>query len=302
VTGPGLYRDMPAAEYHADPADEPSLSSSIAKLLIQKTPRHARAAHPRLNPEATRVGTKAMDFGSAAHEILLGRGSGLEICPFDNYTTQKARDWRDDVTLRGKIPLKQPELIAAIHVADAVRAALAEIPGAERAVMGGMGIAETVVIWRDNGDGPLCRAMPDWLDLDDGAIYDLKTTGTGLDDRSLNNLIAAADTAFDMRAAFYLRGLEQLEEVPPGRFVYRWIFVESGAPFEARVFEMDGITRDFGDRKARYAINKWHKCLTENRWPGYPRKIERPKYPAWAETAWLDRELELMVSTPMEAI
>jgi hypothetical protein len=156
-----------------------------------------------------------------------------------------------------------------------------------------------VAIWRD-ALGPMCRARPDWLDLEGAAIYDLKTTGTGLDDRSLNMNIASDDTMLDMRASFYLRGLERLVPEAAGRIVYRWIFVESKSPCEARVFEMDELTRSFGDRKAVYAINKWQRCLTENRWPGYPRKIEKPKYPAWAETAWLDREFdEAMADAPM---
>jgi len=294
MTGPGLYPDMPAATYHADPADEPSLSSSIAKILINETPKHAREAHPRLNPNFTeKTATKAMDLGSVAHEILLGKGTGFEVCPYDDYKTKVAREWRDEITLSGKIPIKEDDLDAAEAMASAVCARLAEIQGIERALI--EGAAETSIIWRD-ALGPMCRARPDWLDLGGPAIYDLKTTGTGLDDRSLNAKIASPYTAYDMRAAFYLRGIERLVPAAAGRIVYRWIFVESAPPFEARVVEMDEITRGFGDRKAAYAIAKWQRCLTENRWPGYPRKIEKPSYPPWAETAWLDREFEEMVS------
>lgn len=40
---------LPSAEYHADPAPEPSLSATLAKLLISRSPRHAWMASPRLN-------------------------------------------------------------------------------------------------------------------------------------------------------------------------------------------------------------------------------------------------------------
>lgn len=279
MIGQWFYRNMPAAAYHADPCGEPSLSSSIAKLLLAKTPAHARHAHPRLNPTFTQSPTAAMTLGSVAHEILLGKGSGFEISPFDDYKTKDARAWRDDVVMRGKIPIKDQDLDAAVSMADAILARVAEIPGAERAFTDGD--PETVVIWRDIL-GPLCRARPDWLDLAGGAIYDLKTTGNGLGDRSLNARIASEDTAFDMRAAFYLRGIERLFPEEAGRIAYRWIFVESEAPFEVRVFEMDGDTRANGDRKARAAIEKWRECLKENCWPGYPRKIEWPECPDWA--------------------
>src|SRR5258708_2254328 len=50
ITAPGIY-DLDDDDYHQDPAPEPSLSSSIVKLLDQQTPAHAYAAHPRLNPQ-----------------------------------------------------------------------------------------------------------------------------------------------------------------------------------------------------------------------------------------------------------
>ena len=277
MTGPGLYYSMPAAEYHADCCDEPSLSSSIANILLTSTPKHARAAHPRLNPAAKNVSTKAMDLGSVTHELLLGRGSGFECLPFDDYRSPPARHWRDNVIARGKIPIKSEELDVGFRMASSVRSILVEIPGIARALIDGN--AEPVAIWRDKL-GPICRTMIDWLDLEGGIIWELKTTRTGIGDRSLNAKIAGEDTAFDMRAAFRQRGLAHL--FPSRDFVFRWIFVESSEPFEARVFEADETTRVIGERRCEFAISKWHECLTANSWPGYPRKIETAQYPDWA--------------------
>ena len=50
---PGIY-GMSEDCYHADPADAPSLSASIAKILIAETPLHAWTAHPKLNPNFVR--------------------------------------------------------------------------------------------------------------------------------------------------------------------------------------------------------------------------------------------------------
>lgn len=276
--GPGLYDSMDAATYHADPAEEPSLSSSIANILLTKTPLHARIAHPRLASAHEPKSSKAMDLGSVAHEILLGKGIGYEVCPFDNYLTKAAREWRDDAIACGKIPIKNDELDAAWEIASAARSVLDEFPDAGRALINGN--AETVAIWRDKL-GPICRTMFDWLDLDDLAIYDLKTTGTGIDDRSVNAKIAGDNTALDMRAVFRLRALEHLFPEHRG-FIFRWIFVESSEPFEARVFELDDTARTMGERRCEFVISKWHECLTKNSWPGYPRRIERPVYPDWA--------------------
>jgi len=277
--GPGLYDSMDAMTYHADPCEEPSLSSSIANILLTKTPKHARTEHPRLNPRAKKASTRAMDLGSVAHEILLGKGVGFEVAPFDNYRTKAAQEWRADALDRGKIPIKHDELEAEKAIASAVCGVLIEIPGAENALCDGT--PESVAIWRDNL-GPICRTMFDWLDFDGGIVYDLKTTGTGIDDRSLNAKIAGDTTALDMRAVFRLRALEHLFPERAGSFMFRWIFVESSAPFEVRVFELDDTARTKGGRRCEFVISKWHECLTKNSWPGYPRQIERPVYPDWA--------------------
>lgn len=43
--------DLDESTYHADPCAAPSLSSSIAKVLLFKSPLHARYCHPKLNPQ-----------------------------------------------------------------------------------------------------------------------------------------------------------------------------------------------------------------------------------------------------------
>ena len=44
----GIHLGVPEATYHADPCIEPSASSGILRLLMDRTPMHAHAAHPRL--------------------------------------------------------------------------------------------------------------------------------------------------------------------------------------------------------------------------------------------------------------
>ena len=50
VTEPGIYADFPVADYFADPTPEPSLTQTLAKLLLERAPIHAKYAHPRLTP------------------------------------------------------------------------------------------------------------------------------------------------------------------------------------------------------------------------------------------------------------
>lgn len=282
VSEPGIY-EMPAARYHADPVCEPSLSSSVAEILLEATPRHSWHAHPRLNPNHIGWSSKAMDLGSVAHEIVLGKGGGFVVSPHDEYRTKDAKAWRDETIAGGQTPIKPGDYDAACRMAVSIRQCLDATKGAERAFLDGR--AETVLIWRDIG-GPWCRAMLDWL-MDGPVVVDLKTTATGLSDRALASKIG---DGMDMKAAFYLRGLEQLMPEAAGRSRWLWIFAESKPPFEARVVELDGAARAMGDRKAAFAIELWRQCLAAKRWPGYPRKIERLEYPVWAESQWMARE------------
>src|ERR1035438_10073976 len=41
---PGIYKGMLSDDYFADPTPEPSLSQSVAKILIEQSPLHARQA------------------------------------------------------------------------------------------------------------------------------------------------------------------------------------------------------------------------------------------------------------------
>ena len=62
--GQGIYPDLSAGTYHADPAAQPSLSATTCKLLCRRFPLHAWHAHPRLNPDYQRVEEKKFDPGT----------------------------------------------------------------------------------------------------------------------------------------------------------------------------------------------------------------------------------------------
>ena len=63
---------IPSAAYHRDDVgcDAPTLSASIASLLLRDSPRHAYAAHPKLGGHP-RDDSETFDLGTAAHAYLL---------------------------------------------------------------------------------------------------------------------------------------------------------------------------------------------------------------------------------------
>jgi len=292
--GPGIHRGVPAAAYPGDPAPDPSLSSSIAKTLLKRTPRHAWHEHPRLNPAYAADDEAKFDIGSVAHELLLGKGSGFEIIEAEDWRTKAAQEARKAARAAGKTPILDRQHGEALFIVDAVTERLMQIPecaglftdGAAEQLQNGQ--AETVLIWQDIG-GPWCRAMIGWWGPTDVDVWDFKTTDAGLSDAEIRRTIF--NLGYDLSAAFYIRGLTALRPELAGRFRWRWIFAETKAPYEVRVISADPTTLTMGDRRAALAIAKWHRCMTSGEWPGYAPDVSSVGYPEWAEGQWLDREL-----------
>ena len=284
IVNPGFYPDIPADAYHADPCPEPSLSSSLAKVILTETPRHLWTKHPRLNPNFKPSEDEKFDLGKVAHEFILGKGGGFIPLEFDNWTTKAAREAREAVREGGKTPILVKDLDRVHAMTDGVFVVLDE-----------MGIrleecaSEATIAWRDEIGGVWCRAMMDAFDRENGVIYDVKTTDHSLSDDSLDRLIA--NLGYDLSAEFYMRGVEAIFPDLAGRLTWRWVFVSAQEPHEMRVIEASGMTREIGAQKASLAIEKFAACMKSRKWPGYPRKITNNSYPAWAEKAWLEKTI-----------
>lgn len=286
ITGPGLY-DLPAKAYHADPAPVPSLSSSLAKILVSRTPAHARHAHPRLNPDWQESTPSAdMLIGAAAHEMFLGKGHGIHILgavnkdgdPVSDYKTKAAQEERDEALAGGKTPLLQHQADKAQDLADEVAEQLSWLDIA--------GSSEVAALWQR---GPIwCRAMFDRLLDDQRTILDLKFTRT--DGGPYGFPEQAARMGYDIQAAHYQRGLSEVTGTPAARLRFLFAVVEIGPPVLVCVHELPIELAIMGDRKLDYAYDLWARCMQTNTWPGYAPKIHVGDPPQWAIARWTERE------------
>lgn len=281
----GLHTDVPAERYHADPCSEPSLSSSIAHMLVTETPRHAWFAHPRLNTMMeAREPTSAMALGSIVHEMVLGRGGGIEVVDADDWRTKAAKEARAAATAAGKTAVLLKTMVDAETIRDAIMHCLEETPEASDFEHPDAR-SEIVGVWRDIG-GPMCRIMVDRLSPE-GVIYDLKITGKGLDNLSLSRQL---EDGYACRAAFYLRGLSRIAPDMAGLLRYRWIFAEATPPHAVRIVEADQRTIELGDREAALGIATWDRCLRLGQWPGWPRGVAKIGMGAWTEARITEHE------------
>src|SRR5262249_40278303 len=145
----------------------------------------------------------------------------------------------------------------------------------EQAFMEGIGNAEVVLIAQDRQTGIYMRSMLDWA-CTNGDVFDLKTGRA-----SANPLAAgrrAADAAWDIKAAFYLRMLNMLDiDCRHFRFAQQ----ENFPPYALSVIELDAEAVSIGTRKVERAIRVWAECLKTGIWPAYAPLVHRVELPAY---------------------
>ena len=280
IATPGIY-PLGAEEYHTDPCPAPSLSASIAHILLSQSPLHAWFAHPRLNPGYAHEEKEIFDRGTAAHAYLLQGEPGFEIIEADDWRTKAAKEARAEARLAGKVPLLAKHWDAVVAMTDTANVQLDAFGDRPRPFDDGK--PEQSLIWQD--DGIWCRARADWLHDDYRTIDDYKSTGASAhpDVWTRGPLFAGAD----IQAAFYLRGLKALTGHDAQ---FRFVVQENFAPYALSVIGLDPAVLMLAEKKVRLALELWRRCLESNRWPGYPTVTCWAELPPWEEARWLSRE------------
>lgn len=283
---PGIYPNISAEDYHKDPCSEPSLSSSIAVILCESSPAHARAAHPKLNPQAVNEEKKEFDIGTAAHSILLEGKHSVEVVNAPDWRTKIAQQQRDAAYAAGKVPLLAKVWADVQAMVAATRAQLdAHRDGVD---MFKHGAAEQTLIWQE-ANGVWCRARVDWLrdgSVGPMAIDDYKTTSASADPEGLSRNIFTK--GWDIQAAFYLRGLKALTGGQDAMF--RFACQETYAPYALSVLALGPDAMTLAEKRVLYAIEHWGACLKSGKWPGYPTRTAYATLPPWIEAQWIAKE------------
>lgn len=283
ITKPGIYTDFPERDYYADPCPAPSLTQSVAKILLDQSPLHAWHAHPRLNPDYHADDDTKFDVGNIAHKLMIGRGKDLVVLDFDDWRTKEARAKREEAAAEGKLAVLGKKFALADRM---VKAAFEQLAHRNLGHLFVEGNGEVVLAWQE--DSAWMRQMVDWLTPDRLTFVDYKTAGMSVAPHVLARKMA--DDGWPIQAAMAERGLKVLA---PTTIARRYLFVvqETERPYCLNVVE---VTRDplmIGSKMLDHAADIWLDCLRTNRWPGYPLEIVKPEYPAWAEQQWLDREI-----------
>lgn len=260
----GIYASIPDDVYHADLS---SLSSSGARALLAKTPEEfdfERRTPRDPNPN--------FDFGHAAHKMVLGIGSRLQmldpkVCglkadgkPAASPTSTamwkaaaaKARE-------QGKLPIAKADMEKAQTMAGRVF----RHPVAARLL--GAGQAEHSIYWHDDATGVRRRIRPDFLTegLARQICVDYKTA-TSANPAQFQR--AVFDYGYHMQQAYYEDGLAELGLVDVG---FLFVVQSKTAPYTVSVCQIDPDVVELGRRQNRAALELFARCTAEDRWPGY---------------------------------
>lgn len=258
---PGFYADIPAAEYHADPD---SVSASALKTLL-KAPALYR--HQQTHPQQS----GAMDLGSAAHALVLGKDEDLiYVAPFDSWQTKAAQTERKLAREAGLSPVTISEWATVSAMADK----LSEHDTAMSLLSHGE--AEISAYAPDEETGFLRRCRFDFLNASDVGV-DYKSTK----DASPRSFAGSVATyGYDLSAAYYSDIAADL-----GRplSAVALIAQEKEPPYLVEVYDLDAAFLDRGRRRYRRALERLRDCRESGIWPGYTgRQFTTLTPPRWA--------------------
>lgn len=283
--GAGVH-DLSIDAYLADPCPTPSLTRSIAHVLLTRSPAHAWFAHPRLNPDWEREHKTAFDLGATAHALMLGDERNFAIIDATDWRKAENKEARDKAYKDGKIPLliQQWEQVSAMVKNG--QAQLSQHKHASAAFK--LGKPEQTIIWQE--EGLWFRARLDWVPhtvSDEGTIfYDYKTAGASAHPNAWRR--ALYDHGYDIQAALYLRGIAAVFDLSDARF--RFVVQEIQPPFALSVIELTPAALGMAQRKIDEAIRLWSWCLECDEWPGYPPFVMHIDPPVYVEQNWLEHE------------
>ena len=281
----GIYRDMPAAEYHALPLPSNSLLGHLARSPLHC--RHAMDHSTRPTPE--------MALGTAFHSLVLepARFAGRYVVAGTCSATKGKGDpcfnagkvyaggaWLCGVHAKGVGNEADPESVLSGDDAHALRSmerAVLSHPWAG-ATLSLDGMTEVSVVFDDPATGVRCKMRADRVVTDPRrrCVVDLKSTADASDDALRRSV---HQRGYHRQAAMYLRGLAAVG-IEVGGFAL--VAVERDAPHGVNAVEVDPDALAAGNDELDRLLATWAECQSSGRWPGYGDGVGTVGLPAWA--------------------
>lgn len=267
IIEPGIYYDMPAEIYHTDPCPTPSLSNSLIRDLLDKSPYHAAWKHPKFEApnKNEKEPTKDMIMGTVLHKLILNKGNDVCIIQCDDYRSNKAKDLKQAAFANNQTPILEKHFDNIYQCAETVlhKLKLHVVSDAFFAKSNN----EVAMAWQENNIW--CRAMIDKLPDDPQyPIFDIKGTNCSASPFEWQTKLM---TTYRTQGVFYERGLEKLTKQK--RPATHFVVIEMFEPFEVSVFTIDSQLQELAQQEIELAIKLWGSTIQKNDLDGYPNEI-----------------------------
>lgn len=266
---PGIYPDLSNEDYHADTAIG---STQIRKFL--ELP--ALYKHLQENPT---IPTKAMEFGTLYHDLLLLPEKFHEqytIAP-DTIKTRAAKAWKEleeqTVWERKKLVMHKDYMTAC-----EMQIAIKSCPLIYHIISNS--IRECSFFAIDKKTGLLIKGRPDIWHEEHKHMFDLKTVG------NLDFMFSRKYTrhAYDLGAHIQLAHHQNVLEIATGQKVkaVAHIIQATVPPYPARIFTFeDEGWLESGDALCREALDDMSRCRENNVWPAFNDEAISLNFPDW---------------------
>ncbi len=221
----------------------PRLSPSIAKVLLDKSPKHAHAAHRLLGNAPKPDPSPSVLLGKAIDAIAFGQGS------------VKVKE-KDAVYQETDIVLTPAPFKTATEVGYRLHCALNERFGPAYA-----NAAQVRAEWNSPSGNVPCSAVMDLYR--DGTVLELKTAH----DLSDNGIVKAIELyRYDLQIAAYAEAVTALYGVKNPTLLF--LFAETQAPYDTRWITPDPRMVGNGTKDWLKAVTLWKSCIDSGLWPG----------------------------------
>lgn len=264
---PGVYRDVPYAEYAAWPAVRASTLNACARTMAHG--RHAEVTGGKDSND--------LDYGTAFHAAVLEperfQQEWLVAPVCDRRTREGKETWAaflEEAAGKNIMTGNDGEIAKAMIGSVYANQAAADL-------LAGAIVRELSVVWRDDATGLLCKARIDVLSRWEGwtTIVDLKSAR----DASRHGFSrAVVSYRYYASLAWYRRGLAA---VSPADRRCMLIAVEKAPPFCTAVYELDEAALDKGDEEMADLLARYSEARASGVWSGYPGQPVEIGLPEW---------------------
>jgi len=263
IPEPGVYANLPAADYHRYFA----ASNSLLSLMDEKSPAHVLRSFG-----VEKKATPAQRLGDLVHQRFLT----------PNLYTFTRMEKINKTTKEGKAEFAALcEEYGAENLLDAET--FDQVEEINTALMSNktvcklvesLNFVEHTIVWNDQKTGALCKGRIDGV-TKLGVLFDLKTTVSAAREDFRKSIF---DWGYYTQAAHYINAARHVG-IDANHFVIIALEKDSG---EVATFEIDEPTILAGQNQLNRLLPKWKKCVDSGIWPGYPQEIQMLGIPAWA--------------------